>query len=92
MQVTEYYMEASPDVVIVQNPLTNDWFIEGQKNETMPYVRDSFKEASQMYQAIAHFNATGDPKPEDKFGALTKSRFKKRKVYRGESKAKRNKS
>lgn len=83
MEVTEYYMDNAPGVVIVQNPMTGDWFIEGQKNESLPYVRKDFKQATKMYQAIVHFNATGDPKTEDKFGALPKSRFKTRTVQRG---------
>ena len=86
MEVVEYYMENSPEVTITENPLTGDWFIEGQKGEALPYVRESFKQASKMYQAVVSFNATGEIKTEDKFGALPKSRFKTRKVDRGGSK------
>ena len=83
MKVTEYYMDDAPNIVIVENPLTGDWFIEGQKNESIPYLRDTFKQASKMYQAIKAFNATGEAKTENKFGALPKSRFKTRVVDRG---------
>ena len=83
MQTTEYYMDDAPEIKIVENPLTGDWFVEGQKNESIPYLRKTFKEASKMYQAIKAFNATGEQKTEDKFGALPKSRFKTRNVDRG---------
>jgi hypothetical protein len=82
MKVTEYYMDDAPDIVIVQNPLSGGWFVEGQKGESLPYIRETFAQASKMYQAIKAFNATGVPKTEDKFGALPKSRFKKREVTR----------
>jgi hypothetical protein len=86
MEVVEYYMDDNPDIVIVQNPLSGGWFIEGQKGESLPYVRDDFAQASKMYQAIKAFNATGVPKTEDKFGSIPKSRFKTRKVLRGQKK------
>jgi hypothetical protein len=75
-------MDDAPEIKIVENPLTGAWFIEGQKNETIPYLRDTFKQASKMYQAIKAFNATGEVKLENKFGALPKSRFKTREVER----------
>jgi hypothetical protein len=86
MEVIEYYMDDNPDIVIVQNPMTQHWFIEGQKNERLPYIRDTFAQASKMYQAVKSFNATGVRKTEDKFGVLPKSRFKTRKVIRSQKK------
>ena len=50
MEVTEYYMDDAPDIVIVQNPMSGGWFIEGQKKEHLPYIRDSFAKASKMYR------------------------------------------
>ena len=82
MQTTEYYMDDAPGIAVVENPLTGAWFIEGQKGETIPYLRDTFKQASKMYQAVKAFNATGEAKTENKFGALPKSRFKTRVVDR----------
>ena len=47
MRVTEYYMDDAPEVVIVQNPMTNDWFIDGEgedhKSEGERLLYDTFK-------------------------------------------------
>jgi len=48
------------DAIARQNPLTGDWLISGQRGESLPYVCDSWRYASQMLQTVHHYNLTGE--------------------------------
>lgn len=43
------------------NPLTGDWLVDGQE-DSLPYVCDTWLQASRMLQTVDHFNRTGEVK------------------------------
>jgi len=62
------------EAIAAFNPLTDDWQVSGQKGSRLPYLCDTWAQASKMLQTINHYNLTSEIK---KFRSQPKSQYQR---------------